>query len=178
MKSRRCCGTVLKGTGCLAAASFSPSITISNRAASQAAEKLNAFERYDLPRRSEHQVVCKLSQIAAGIVFGGSPLLQQGELDFSPTENRFLSKKWALALDFSGPALKRVMRVERSPAMLKRCFPLLKQRAPTQLRVGIRGFSSGSRADSEARPLHETTQATRLKKPESVSYLVANRTEK
>jgi hypothetical protein len=34
--------------------------------------------------------------------FGGSPLLQQGELDFSPAEKRFIAKGRALALDFRG----------------------------------------------------------------------------
>jgi len=33
---------------------------------------------------------------------GGSPLLQQGELDFSPAEKRFIPKGRALALDFRG----------------------------------------------------------------------------
>jgi hypothetical protein len=33
---------------------------------------------------------------------GGSPLLQQGELDFSPAEKRFLKDGWALALDLRG----------------------------------------------------------------------------
>jgi hypothetical protein len=36
-----------------------------------------------------------------------------------------------LALDFSRPALKRMITVEHTPATLKRCFPPLKQRAPT-----------------------------------------------
>jgi hypothetical protein len=33
---------------------------------------------------------------------GGSPLLQQGELDFSPAEKRLISQGWALALAFRG----------------------------------------------------------------------------
>ena len=43
---------------------------------------------------------------------------------------------------FSRPALKRMINVELFPATLKRCFPLLKQRAPTKLREEICGFSS------------------------------------
>jgi hypothetical protein len=72
-------------------------------------------------------------------VFGGSPLLQQGELDFSPAENRFIAKEWALAPDFSRPALKRMIRVEHSVATLKRHCPLLKQRAPTEPINSARG---------------------------------------
>jgi peptidyl-prolyl cis-trans isomerase SurA len=53
---------------------------------------------------------------------GGSPLLQQGELDFSPAEKPILSKLWALALGFLRPVLKRTLRVELFPARLKRCF--------------------------------------------------------
>jgi hypothetical protein len=37
---------------------------------------------------------------------GGSPLLQQGELDFSPAENRFIAKDRTLALDFSQASAK------------------------------------------------------------------------
>jgi hypothetical protein len=37
-----------------------------------------------------------------GSGFGGSPLLQQGELDFSPAEKPFIFEGWALALDFRG----------------------------------------------------------------------------
>jgi peptidyl-prolyl cis-trans isomerase SurA len=66
-----------------------------------------------------------------GREFGGSLLLQQGELDFSPAEKPIISTLWALALGFLRPALKRTLRVELFPATLKRCFPLLKQRAPT-----------------------------------------------
>jgi peptidyl-prolyl cis-trans isomerase SurA len=66
-----------------------------------------------------------------GREFGGSPLLQQGELDFSPAEKCLISQTWALAPGFLRPALKRILRVELFPATLKRCFPLLKQRAPT-----------------------------------------------
>src|SRR3984957_1257796 len=33
--------------------------------------------------------------------FGGNPLLEQGELDFSPAEKCSLSKGWVLALDSS-----------------------------------------------------------------------------
>jgi hypothetical protein len=36
---------------------------------------------------------------------------RRGELDSSPTENRFISREWAFALDFSSPALKRMIRV-------------------------------------------------------------------
>jgi hypothetical protein len=39
----------------------------------------------------------------------------------------------SLALDFLRPALKRMIKVELFSATLKRCFPLLKQRAPTIL---------------------------------------------
>src|ERR1035438_5473741 len=42
---------------------------------------------------------------------GGSPLLQQGELDFSPAEKQSILK-WALALGFSLPALKRVIKAD------------------------------------------------------------------
>jgi hypothetical protein len=45
---------------------------------------------------------------------GGSPLLQQGELDFSPAEKKSILK-WALAPDCSNPALKRVVRAEFFP---------------------------------------------------------------
>jgi hypothetical protein len=38
----------------------------------QAAEKLNVFEGYDLPRRSEHQVVRKPLQIGAALAAEGS----------------------------------------------------------------------------------------------------------
>jgi peptidyl-prolyl cis-trans isomerase SurA len=69
--------------------------------------------------------------LSVGLEFGGSPLLQQGELDFSPAGKPLISKPWALALAFLRPALKRTIRVELFSAMLKRCFPLLKQRAPT-----------------------------------------------
>jgi len=68
--------------------------------------------------------------------FGGSPPLQQGALDFSPAETRFISQEWALAPG-SRPALKRMIEIELFPATLKRCFPLLKQRAPTKLRGEI-----------------------------------------
>ena len=46
---------------------------------------------------------------------------------------RFLPGSHAdsLALDFRGPALKRIIKVELFSATLKRCFPLLKQMAPT-----------------------------------------------
>jgi hypothetical protein len=50
---------------------------------------------------------------------GGSPLLQQGELDFSPAEKRFIPKGWALALDFPRPALKRMVKVELLSAMIR-----------------------------------------------------------
>jgi hypothetical protein len=45
---------------------------------------------------------------------------------------RFLPGSHAdyLALNFSWPALKRRIKVELFSATLKRCFPLLKQRAP------------------------------------------------
>jgi hypothetical protein len=96
---------------------------------------LRTYRRVSL--LSGFRVCVRTRKEAAGLysVLGGSSLLQQGELDFSPAENRFLSKEWALALDFSRPALKRIIRVEYSPATLKRCFPLLKQRAPTRLEV-------------------------------------------
>jgi hypothetical protein len=45
-----------------------------------------------------------------------------------------------------------MINVELFPATLKRCFPLLKQRAPTKLRGEICGFS-GSHADSQAQML-------------------------
>jgi hypothetical protein len=35
---------------------------------------------------------------------------------------------------FSGPALKRMIKIELFSATLKRCFPLLKQRDPTNIR--------------------------------------------
>jgi peptidyl-prolyl cis-trans isomerase SurA len=66
-----------------------------------------------------------------GLEFGGSPLLQQGEVDFSPAGKPLISKPWALAPGFLAPALKRTISVELFSATLKRCFPLLKQRAPT-----------------------------------------------
>jgi peptidyl-prolyl cis-trans isomerase SurA len=62
---------------------------------------------------------------------GGSPLLRQGELDFTPAGKPLISKPWALAPGCLTPALKRTIRVELFFATLKRCFPLLKQRAPT-----------------------------------------------
>jgi peptidyl-prolyl cis-trans isomerase SurA len=66
-----------------------------------------------------------------GLEFGGSPLLQQGEVDFSPAGKPLISKPWALAPGFLAPALKRTISVELFSATLKRCFPLLKQRAST-----------------------------------------------
>jgi len=45
---------------------------------------------------------------------GGSPLIQQGELDFSPAEKPPISKLWALALGFLRPALKRTITIELS----------------------------------------------------------------
>jgi hypothetical protein len=61
----------------------------------------------------------------------GAPCFSRGELDLSPAEKRLLCKEWALALGPSMPALKRRIKAELFPATLKRCFPLLKQRAPT-----------------------------------------------
>jgi peptidyl-prolyl cis-trans isomerase SurA len=58
-----------------------------------------------------------------GLEFGGSPLLQQGELDFSPAGKPLISKPWALAPGCLTPALKRTIRVELFSATLKRCFP-------------------------------------------------------
>jgi hypothetical protein len=46
-----------------------------------------------------------------GKASGESPLLQQGELDFSPAEKQSILK-WALALGFSPPALKRVIKAD------------------------------------------------------------------
>jgi hypothetical protein len=50
---------------------------------------------------------------------------RRGELDSSPTENRFISREWAFALDFSSPALKRMIRVGllfRNAANLRRSY--------------------------------------------------------
>ena len=44
----------------------------------------------------------------------GAPLLQQGELDFSPADKESILER-ALALVFSNAALKRVIRAELFP---------------------------------------------------------------
>jgi HlyD family secretion protein len=121
-----------------------------NRLLKRLAEGLRCVPRRQNSVRKSRKEAADLDS-----VFGGSPLLQQRELDFSPAANRFLSKEWALARDFSRPALKRMIRVEDSPATLMHCFRLLKQRAPTQLGVRFRDFSSGSHADSEAGTLRQ-----------------------
>jgi peptidyl-prolyl cis-trans isomerase SurA len=46
---------------------------------------------------------------------GATPLLQQGELDFSPAGKPLIFKPWALALGFLTPALKRTIRVKLFP---------------------------------------------------------------
>jgi hypothetical protein len=81
----------------------------------------------------------------------GAPCFSRGSWTSVQRKNRFIAKDWALALDLSRPALKRMITVEHSPAALKRCFLLLKQRAPTKLGVWICGFFSGSHADSKVR---------------------------
>src|ERR1700685_290226 len=63
--------------------------------------------------------------------------------------NAFYLSRMGFSPGFSRPALKRIIKVELFPATLKRCFPLLKQRAPTKLREEICGFS-GSHPDSLA----------------------------
>ena len=57
-----------------------------------------------------------------GKAFGGSPLLQQGELDFSPAEKELLLK-WALALGFSIASANARDRSRALPGALKRSFP-------------------------------------------------------
>jgi hypothetical protein len=62
----------------------------------------------------------------------GAPCFSRGAGLQSSGKNRFIAKDWALALDPSRPALKRMITVQHSPATLKRCFPLLKQMAPAR----------------------------------------------
>ena len=61
---------------------------------------------------------------------GGSPLLQQGELDFSPAENKSILK-WALALVFV-PGAKARDQSRPFPGALKRSFPRINAGAPTK----------------------------------------------
>src|SRR3984957_17499869 len=60
----------------------------------------------------------------------GAPCFSRGELDFSPAEERVIQRT-GFSPGLSRPALKRMIKVELLSATLKRCFPLLKQRAPT-----------------------------------------------
>jgi hypothetical protein len=42
----------------------------------------------------------------------GAPCFSRGSWTSSPAENRFIAKDWALALDLSSPALKRMITGE------------------------------------------------------------------
>ena len=60
-----------------------------------------------------------------------APCFSRGELDFSPAEKRAILK-WALALDFPMPALKRIMIRVELPGALKRSYPRINAGASTQ----------------------------------------------
>ncbi len=62
---------------------------------------------------------------------GGSPLLQQGELDFSPAEKCSISI-WALAPVVQIPGAKARDQSSTSPGALKRSFPRINAGAPTK----------------------------------------------
>jgi hypothetical protein len=64
------------------------------------------------------------------MLFGGSLLLQQGELNFSSAK-KASDPKWALALELATPALKRMIKLETFSGALKRSFPRINARAPT-----------------------------------------------
>jgi hypothetical protein len=67
-------------------------------------------------------VPSRLPQISP-VEFGGSPLLQQGELDFSPVEKRFFFSGMGFSPGVSRPALKRMIKVELSPRNAKALLP-------------------------------------------------------
>jgi hypothetical protein len=58
----------------------------------------------------------------------------RGKLDFSPAEGRSKVRTGFSPGRFPRPALKRMINIKLFPATLKRCFPLLKQRASTKIR--------------------------------------------
>jgi hypothetical protein len=95
-----------------------------------------------------------------GAECGGSPLLQQGELDFSPAENRFIAKDRALAPDFSAASAKAHDHSRTLSRNAEALLPLLKQRAPT--RLGVCAFFS--RLDTKQKHKTKDTSTHRLDK--------------
>ena len=90
----------------------------------------------------------KRSQISPFRVWWEPPALAGGA-GLQSSGNAFYLSRMGFSPGFSRPALKRMIKVELFPATLKRCFPLLKQRAPTKLQGGSAAFRS-SHADSLA----------------------------
>jgi hypothetical protein len=63
---------------------------------------------------------------------GGSPLLQQGELDFQSSEKSANSQSALAARRVPSPGLKPIARKRLLPGALKRSSPRMNARAPTE----------------------------------------------
>jgi len=94
-----------------------------------------------IPRLAKKRARCRRSP--PGVWW--EPPASAGGAGLQSSGNAFYLSRMGFSPGFSRPALKRIINVELFPATLKRCFPLLKQRAPTKLRGGdlrlLFGFS-------------------------------------
>jgi len=98
-----------------------------------------------IPRLAKKRARCRRSP--PGVWW--EPPASAGGAGLQSSGNAFYLSRMGFSPGFSRPALKRMIKVELFPATLKRCFPLLKQRAPTKLQGGSAAFRS-SHADSLA----------------------------